>query len=152
MIIMTKKLSLILGIAVLIVIVLLTVAGRTPAYNSGSNDKNGFPQGIIDDVLEVYSPSPNSVVKSPLNISGRARGTYYFEASFPIRLLDANGKEIAVAVAQAQSDWMTTDFVPFTATLIFPTPETSSGQLVFEKDNPSGLPQYDKKISLPVKF
>ncbi|MBX4216124.1 Gmad2 immunoglobulin-like domain-containing protein [Candidatus Parcubacteria bacterium] len=104
------------------------------------------------DKIKVSSPLPNALVKSPLTVTGEARGTWYFEASFPVRLLDANGKELAVIPAQATSDWMTTEFVPFKATLIFALPSTAEGTLILEKDNPSGLPENDDSISIPVRF
>ena len=91
-------------------------------------------------------------IVSPLNITGRARGNWYFEASFPIKLLNADGKEIAMTTAQAQSDWMTTDYVPFKATLKFTVDKEQGGTLVFMNDNPSGLPENDKKFELPISL
>ncbi len=102
--------------------------------------------------IQVTIPHANDVVQSPLVVSGQALGTWYFEASFPVRLLDANGNELASTPAQAQSDWMTTDMVPFTATLTFSTPVTPTGTLILKNDNPSGDPQRDKQISIPVRF
>lgn len=95
-------------------------------------------------------PLPGSVVTSPLTITGQARG-WYFEASFPVRLLDSAANEIAITPAQAQGDWMTTGFVPFQATLTFET-ASQNGTLVLEKDNPSGEPQNDASLSVPVRF
>jgi len=95
---------------------------------------------------------PGDTVSSPLTLTGEARGNWYFEASFPIHLYDANGKELAVAVAQAQGDWMTTEFVPFKAMMEFPKPATAEGVLVFQKDNPSGLPEHDDQLRIAVKF
>lgn len=46
---------------------------------------------------------------------------------------------------------MTTDFVPFQATLTFET-ASQNGTLVLEKDNPSGEPQNDASLSVPVRF
>ena len=84
---------------------------------------------------------------------GQARGNWYFEASFPLRLLNASGEEIAVGVAQAQGEWMTAEFVPFRARLEFSVPILSkSGTLVLEKDNPSGLSQNDQSLVIPIKF
>ena len=94
----------------------------------------------------------NSVIKSPLKIAGEARGVWYFEASFPIKLLDGNGNQIAIAVAQAQDNWMTIELVPFEATLEFKTPATDTGTLVFQKDNPSGLPEHDADVRVPIRF
>lgn len=105
-----------------------------------------------DDLIEVSEPRSGAVVYSPLTIAGKARGTWYFEASFPVRLLDANGNELAVIPAQAQGDWMTENFVPFKAELDFLPPTTETGTLVLEKDNPSGLPENANELRIPVKF
>lgn len=104
------------------------------------------------DLIKVSSPLANASVGSPLKVTGTARGTWYFEASFPVKLLDSNGKELAAVPAQAKGDWMTTDFVPFEATLTFAKPTTSTGTLVLHKDNPSGDPAKDDSISIPVTF
>lgn len=102
--------------------------------------------------ITVTSPLPNTQIQSPLTITGQAVGNWYFEASFPIKLYDANNTLIAQTTAQAQGNWMTTNFVPFTATLPFPTPPTATGTLILEKDNPSGEPQNAGSISIPVNF
>lgn len=104
------------------------------------------------DLICVSKPRPNQTISSPLVIEGEARGTWFFEASFPIKLFDGNGKEIAIAIAQAQGEWMTTDFVPFRATLEFSKPATENGTLVLEKDNPSGLPEHDDSLVMPIRF
>jgi len=100
--------------------------------------------------IMVTSPQANAQVHSPIEISGSARGSWYFEAVFPIRLLDANGNEIGRAQAQAQGDWTTNDFVPFTAELTYSLSATSNGFLVFNNDNPSGLQQNSKEFRVPV--
>lgn len=105
-----------------------------------------------EENIRVNSPLPNQVIKSPLIITGEARGTWFFEADFPVKLLDENGKEIAVHYAQALGDWMTEDFVPFQAEINFEKPGTSTGVLILEKDNPSGLPEHDDELIIPVRF
>ncbi len=110
------------------------------------------PKNAAEDMLHVTAPKPNDIVKSPLMIKGEARGTWYFEASFPVVLLDDNGKEIAQYHAQAQGDWMTENFVPFTALLAFQAPLTDKGTLVLKKDNPSGLPEHDASVKIPIRF
>ncbi|MDO8265018.1 MAG: Gmad2 immunoglobulin-like domain-containing protein [Candidatus Parcubacteria bacterium] len=104
------------------------------------------------DLIVVTSPGPNDLVSSPLLITGEARGSWYFEASFPVRIEDSNGNELGVVPAQAFDDWMTTDFVPFQAFLEFEKPATEYGTLILEKDNPSGLPQFEDEMHIPVKF
>jgi len=104
------------------------------------------------DIIKVKKPPTEEIIKSPLTIEGEARGNWYFEASFPIQLLDGNGKELAIKPAQAQGDWMTSSYVPFRAVLEFTKPATQYGTLVLKKDNPSGLPEHDDELRVPVRF
>jgi len=104
------------------------------------------------DIIRIDSPRPNQVISSPLIIQGEARGTWFFEGDFPVYLLDDNGKELKIGIARAESDWMTEDFVPFEAKIEFQQPKTKPGILVFKKDNPSGLPEHDDELRMPVRF
>lgn len=106
----------------------------------------------FSDLIQVSEPIKNAKISSPVKIKGKARGTWYFEASFPVTITDANGVSLGVVPIQAKGDWMTTDFVPFEASISFTTPTTPTGFIVFEKDNPSGLPQNAKEYKLPIKF
>lgn len=111
------------------------------------------PQPVqYKDLVYVEGPLPGTKITSPLVVTGRARGNWYFEASFPVKLLDGNGNQIAIAPAQAQGDWMTVDYVPFSVTLTFAQPVTATGTLILQKDNPSGEPQFDDLVSIPVTF
>lgn len=104
------------------------------------------------NLIVVDTPTPGAVVNSPLNIKGRARGYWYFEASFPIRLLDADGNLLTIKPAQAEGEWMTEEFVPFSLNLEFEPPKTDTGTLILEKDNPSGLPEYADELRIPIRF
>ncbi len=101
--------------------------------------------------VRVSEPQPNAVITSPLTVTGEARGTWYFEASFPVKVLDDQGNQVGIGIAQAEGEWMTTDFVPFTAIVEFTT-TASNGFLVLEKDNPSGLPENAAQVTIPVQF
>lgn len=103
--------------------------------------------------VSVQSPLPNTTVTSPLAVQGQAVGSWFFEASFPVKLLSASNTIIAQTTAHAQGNWMTPNLVPFTATLTFPSqPPSSTGTLVLEKDNPSGEPQNAASFTIPVQF
>jgi hypothetical protein len=104
------------------------------------------------DLIMVDNPRPNQKISSPLTLSGQARGYWFFEASFPMRLYDSGGNLLATAIAQAQGEWMTENFVPFKTELVFDVPMEGDGVLVFEKDNPSGLPEHDDELIVPIKF
>lgn len=105
-----------------------------------------------ENLIQVDSPQPNEIISSPLIIKGMARGFWFFEADFPIKLLDENGELLGIAIAQAEGDWMTGEFVPFTAELIFNQPITKTGVIVFEKNNPSGLPENADELRMPILF
>lgn len=110
------------------------------------------PELSLNNLIQVRSPRPKEIVTSPFTVSGNARGNWYFEASFPVTLKDATGKTLAQTHAQAQGEWMTEEFVPFSVILTFPQPETETGTLILQKDNPSGLPEYDRQLEIQVKF
>lgn len=108
--------------------------------------------------VTLSSPLPNTVITSPLSLTGEAGG-WYFEGSFPVEIVDASGNIIAQGPATATTDWMTTDFVPFTASLTFVNPYTVGdpesekvGKIILRKDNPSGLPENDDSLEIPIRF
>lgn len=102
------------------------------------------------DLIRISSPRPNESIKSPLLIRGEARGFWFFEATFPIKLVDEKGNIIVQHYVQAQGEWMTEDFVPFEAELKFVVSKAQKGTLILEKDNPSGLPENADELRIPV--
>lgn len=104
------------------------------------------------DLIEV-AVNPGQAVSNPLTFSGRARGYWYFEGSFPVRLVDQSGAVLAEVPVQAVGDWMTEDFVPFNVTLSYPAqPSGTQGFLILRNDNPSGEPERDRFVTIPVIF
>ncbi|MBP9836829.1 MAG: hypothetical protein KBC78_03265 [Candidatus Pacebacteria bacterium] len=111
------------------------------------------------DLIRVSSPAPLSVINSPLTITGEARGNWFFEASFPITLVNWDGLIIAEGIATAEGEWTTEDFVPFSAELEFVSPYAEGnpdfmkrGALILKKDNPSGLPEHDDVLEITISF
>lgn len=99
----------------------------------------------------LLQPNSEDVLSSPLIVKGEAPGYWFFEANLPVKLLDESGNLIVTAPANAVGDWMTEDFVPFESLLEFQTTATS-GYLVIQNDNPSGLAENSKMVSFPVRF
>lgn len=132
---------------VLSAIILVSCSSKTDSgeQNSSSSASN------TDSEVTVSSPASDSVVTSPLSVSGFAKGTWFFEANIPVSLEDEDGNVIVQVGGMAQSEWMTEDFVPFTAELIFVT-DKENGWLVIRKDNPSALPENDAELKIPVRF
>jgi hypothetical protein len=123
---------------------------KTPDGQTFTEDI-GNEQAVSSDI-KSENPRPNQTISSPLQIKGEARGNWFFEASFSAHLVDATGKEIAVIPVTAKGEWMTTNFVPYLATMTFATPQTPTGTLVLKNANASGLPENDKELRIPVKF
>ncbi|MCX6761075.1 MAG: GerMN domain-containing protein [Candidatus Nealsonbacteria bacterium] len=139
------------GISLPIIIVisaLVLIGGVFIYYFLIKNPGSSIP--AEETLIKVGSPYSDQEIQSPFIIKGEARGYWFFEATFPIKLLDENGNIIKQTIAQAQGEWMTEDFVPFEALLTFSVSKSQKGTLVFKKDNPSGLPENDDEIKIPV--
>lgn len=107
----------------------------------------------VHDMIIVDTPPSESKISSPLTIVGHAKGGWFFEATFPVILTNWDGLIITEGYAQAEGDWMTEDFVPFTAKLEFEKPDYGErGFLIMQKSNPSGLPENDDALEVPVYF
>lgn len=110
-------------------------------------------QKPVDDLIKVQSPIAGEIIQSPFKVTGEAVGFWYFEADFPVKLYDDKDSLLATAIAMAQGEWMTENFVPFETELVFKIPPgTKSGKLVFERSNPSDMRENDRSLSIPVKF
>lgn len=105
-----------------------------------------------NEFVRLWEPVPSQVVSSPLLIRGEAKGTWFFEASFPVRLEDRRGHTLAEGYISTPDEWMTEDFVYFVGQLEFEAPEDDFGNLILMKDNPSGLPEHDDELKVPLNF
>lgn len=113
--------------------------------NSDAQSVGGMPV-MLDNM------PAGSVIQSPVTLHGKARGNWFFEASFPVRVLDAQGNVVGESTARADANWQTVEYVPFTATVNFSQPKTDTGFIEFAKDNPSGLPEMEASTRMPVRF
>ncbi|OGE80894.1 MAG: hypothetical protein A2826_01755 [Candidatus Doudnabacteria bacterium RIFCSPHIGHO2_01_FULL_43_23] len=156
---MTKLQKILLVVIIILMFVLGGAIGYYFGYDIGYetsvrtifkfNDQNETE----NENLRNLNISPGQKISSPLVLTGEARGTWFFEASFPVVLTDWDGLIIAQGYAQADTNWMTTDFVPFKSTLTFDKPAyKDNGSLILRKDNPSGLPENDDFIEIPILF
>lgn len=157
-----KSTPYILGIVILIILAVaiglafnndqVEVGNTNPNATSTTATSTSNVNNPLSDLIRVTTPVPNQTIASGFELRGEARGNWFFEASAPAKIIDANGKLVAQFIITADSDWMTTNFVPFSEIVNFSTPETPTGSLILEKDNPSGLPEYDRSLTIPIKF
>ena len=145
-----------------LLMVLAGSAGKPPASGFGADYAAGWRVTRVvrtvhigdcrSDQIVLDLPARGAVVASPLEVRGRARGTWFFEGDFPLVLLDGRGNLVAQGFATAQGDWMTTEFVPFFAVLRFRSPEPGPGRLILKKDNPSDRRELDDALVVTVIF
>jgi len=163
---MNKTLIIIIAIIIMAGAIFLGLRFLTPEdtwiCQNGQWVKHGNPSSPMptsgcgtptpEQDITMTLPQPNQVVTSPLTVEGISKGGWFFEGSFPIKILDANGQEIAASFVQAQGDWMTTGPVNFKGQIRFISPASGNGTLLLQNDNPSGLPQNAKEFRVPIRF
>lgn len=150
---MTKTKFTIVGITVLLVCIALFLIARTENEIQYGIEPTATPEAVdISNLIRLEEPVSGDLISSPVFVRGEAVGYWFFEASFPIKIYDGDGNEIGVGIAQAKKDWMTEDFVPFEASIIFDKPSTKAGKLVLFRDNPSDLRENDASLEVDVTF
>jgi Immunoglobulin-like domain of bacterial spore germination len=116
---------------------------------TGTTELNSNSTSSMPIVVDY--PKDNQEVSSPIKITGKATGNWFFEATFPIKLVDADGNIVASTTGRALTDWATTSFVNFSAELDYNNASSSGPALIIlSNDNPSGNPDLSKSIYIPV--
>lgn len=119
---------------------------RTIEDYNPDNDKRA-----LDDLIVVDNLPAEATVYSPFTVSGKARGTWFFEGSFPVFLTDENGKLLAESFGHSEESWMTNAFIPFTVTLNYDAPAGTKASLELMLDNPAGPEEsFDRSLIIPV--
>ena len=121
-------------------------------YTVINNDSN-TPTGtatLSEGSISIDEPKANATTTSPITLSGRARGNWFFEASAPVSVIDVSGKTLGSGHITATGDWMTTDYVPFTGSLAYTAGTSTEGYLLFMNDNPSGDPSRSVSVRVPI--
>src|SRR3989338_10159829 len=104
------------------------------------------------DLIRVEGPLPDDSLGKTFTVEGEARGFWFFENSFPVEVLDANGVVIGRGLGASREEWMTENFIPFTAPVEIVGEYTGQATLVLKKDNPSGDPDRDASVSFVVSI
>ena len=139
--------------SILVLIILFIIGGFL--FDWGNRDvntvSNTHTATSTSDMLTVFSPTDGQTVTSPISVSGKVSGDWFFEGSFPVELIDSDGTVIATTTAQTPGDWATTSIINFSATLVYPKATTSDRALIMLKnDNPSGDPALDTERFIQV--
>lgn len=108
---------------------------------------------VGNDMIHITFPSPDALITDRvIKVSGEARGSWFFEASAPVFVLNESGERVLSFYMMTADEWMTTDFISFSGEGVLSAPLYGNGWIVFAKDNPSGLPEYAQEFRIPVTF
>jgi len=127
-------------------------------FTSEISNKNDLDDDFVqNENIIVSSPQPGQIISSPLELEGEVKGSWLFEATAPVVLTDWDGRIIAESYIETDQNWMMTDFVSFSGLIEFETPEdigdfSDKGTIIFQKSNPSGLPENDDALEFDVLF
>ncbi len=154
--------KIIIGLLVVVIIILAYVAfsRNAQAPENGENNVAITPpvneimpkDGVLgnkDDLIS-FSTWPGSKVSGILSYRGVLQGGYFFEGNVVVKILDANKNVLKTSNAVAKSDWMSSGPVNFEGNIDFTGLAKGLGFIEIHNDNPSGLPQNDKSILIPV--
>ena len=105
----------------------------------------------VSHMIHVFSPKISEAIPNPIHIQGEAAGTWFFEGVAPVAVVSEQGVIIGQGQITTQSDWMTTDLIPFVADIAYEKQVyTSKGYIIFSKSNPSGESAKDMYIKIPI--
>ena len=104
----------------------------------------------LDTEVTVSSPKPGATVSHTITVTGQAPGAWFFEAQFPLLVKDSNNETVASEPAHAQGDWESTGEVTFTDSIVVDPSFHGPATLVLLRDNPSGLPENDDSVTVPI--
>ena len=104
----------------------------------------------LHEKVVVTYPKANESVPKKFTVTGKAPGNWFFEASAPVMVVTPDSDKVFQGHAETLGDWMTTELVDFKAEVSVNPAYSGPATLVFLKDNPSGLPENDDSLEIPI--
>lgn len=157
----TTVIALLLIVIALLVWLLIVKQAEAPTMPvTATSTTNGGNTGVtptptptaqpLHARIDVTFPKANASVPKKFTVTGKAPGNWFFEASAPIMVQAPDGSKIAQGQMQALDDWMTTELVNFKADITINPAYSGPATLVLLKDNPSGLPENEDSLEIPI--
>ncbi len=144
--------TLLLILVVLVIFAIsITIKNKDTSTGDNKQEQNGTPEisGNKDDLVS-FSIVPGAKVHGIVSYNGVIKGGYFFEANILINVLDSNKNLLKAGNTMATDDWMTSGPVPFKGTIDFSGLAKGPAYIEIHNDNPSGLPEHDKSVFIPV--
>jgi hypothetical protein len=151
-----------LGVIVLLSWLLWVKNAEAPSVSSPMSTETAQTEASKTDLQKTPAPKPlhaRIVMSQPRNgahvgptfsIEGKAPGNWFFEGSAPFLVRTETGEKIAQGTIRAQGEWMTENLVDFAGDVSITGEYRGSAILVLIKDNPSGLPEQDDALEIPL--
>lgn len=141
---------LVLGLGIVGVLAFLATSA-TPAQAPIEESSDITYVQASSDLISVFLPFPGAVVGKTFTVTGEARGYWFFEGSFPLSLTQPDGTVLFSGIATAEGEWMTEEFVPFSADItVNDQSYIGPATLTLSRDNPSGMPEHDAYMSFDI--
>lgn len=148
---MTKfgKLLLAVILVAILALIIFFLQKKPLVDESPTNGVTSEILGNKDDLVH-FSILPGQKVSGMVSYAGSVKNAYFFEANILINVLDANKNLLKGGYAMATTDWMTVEPVVFSGSIDFTGLPKGPAYIEIHNDNPSGLPENDKNILIPV--
>ncbi|WP_084397765.1 Gmad2 immunoglobulin-like domain-containing protein [Henriciella aquimarina] len=122
---------------------LLTSALMIAACNPGEEatapaDTPPAMSADLPQEMTIDTPDAGAEVTSPIHLSGKVPGTWYFEGQFEVDLVTKDGTVLTEHYAEADGSWMTEEPVRFTAEIAYTVDTETPAMLVLREEDPSG--------------
>lgn len=100
--------------------------------------------------FELIQPERGTTVARPVFVKGRARGTWFSGGSFPVKVMNDNGKLIGEGRAKATGSTAGENFVYFSGYIPSSLPANGRAVLVFAAADPERLPELERELRVRV--
>jgi len=105
--------------------------------------------GNKDDLVS-FSVVSGSTISGKMAVSGIVKNAYFFEGNILLNVLDQNKNVLKTGHGSAITDWMTSGPVSFQGIIDTLGLPTGAAYIEIRNDNPSGMPENNKSILIPV--
>jgi hypothetical protein len=101
--------------------------------------------------ITIATPEVNGTVTREFEVTGKAKGAWFFEGSFMLEVVSPSGDKVAQNIISAEGDWMQDGLVDFKSEIVqMPSAYRGEATLILRKNNASGLPEHDASVSIPI--
>lgn len=126
-----------------------------------TDDGRNFTRDISDELamyeftsekgvkIQINTPTANEIVAAPFRVVGQVPGSWTFEGSFPLTIVDEDGEVLTTKSVTVNGEWTTDALVPFDTEVSVKNYD-GPATIILHRDNPSDLPENDDSVRIDV--